>query len=67
MDVTEQLRAWGAAHAEARAAERSAQQAGPADRAGDLQRQAKTLRERADRLHRDIYRSLDRRSRDTTD
>jgi len=67
MDVTEQLRAWGAARAQALAAERSAQQAGPTDRSGDLQRQAKTLRERADRLHRDIYRSLDRPGTNTKD
>ena len=67
MDVTEQLRAWGAAHAQARAAERSAQQAGRTDDSRDLQRKAKALRERADRLHRDIYRNLDRKGRDAPD
>ena len=67
MDVTEQLRAWGAAHAQARAAERTAQQPERAHESRDLQRDAKALRERADRLHRDIYRSLDRKGTDTPD
>lgn len=64
MDLTEQLKTWGAAHAKARAAERTAEQAGPTDDTGDLQRRARSLREEADQLHRDVYRSLDRRERD---
>ncbi|HEX2546428.1 MAG TPA: hypothetical protein VHL79_16220 [Ramlibacter sp.] len=62
MDVTEQLRAWGAAHAQARSAESAALQGNPANESSELQRQAKSLRERADQLHREIYRSLDRRA-----
>jgi hypothetical protein len=65
MDITEQLKAWGAAHAQARAAERAAGEGGPTGQDADAQREARSLRERADRLHRDIYRSLDRRERDT--
>ena len=65
MDVMEQLRAWGAAHARARAAESSAQQAGHAGDSRDLQRQARSLREQADQLHRDIYRNLDRHGPDS--
>ena len=57
MDMTERLRAWGAAHAQAR----SAECAGAADPSPELQREAKALRERADRLHRQIYRGLDRK------
>lgn len=56
MDVTDQLKAWGAAHAQARVAENAARQ----NRSNDLQREARSLRERADRLHREIYDSLDR-------
>lgn len=67
MDVTEKLRAWGAAHAQARAAERSARQAGPADDSRELQHKAKSLREQADRLHRDAYRYLDKRGRQAPD
>jgi hypothetical protein len=62
MDVTEQLRAWGAAHAQARSAECAAQQAPTTAHAPELQRQAKALRERANELHREIYRSLDRKA-----
>jgi len=57
MDMTEQLKAWGAAHAQARNAESAARQG----RSPDLQREARSLRDRADRLHREIYDSLDRR------
>jgi hypothetical protein len=64
MDLTEQLRAWGAAHAQARSAEAAARQAAEADDAHDLQRQAKSLRDRADRLHHEIYHSLGRRDGD---
>jgi uncharacterized protein Yka (UPF0111/DUF47 family) len=67
MELTDDLRAWGAAHAQARAAESRALQAGRTNDASDLQREAKSLREQADRLHRDIYRSLDRRTSDRTD
>jgi hypothetical protein len=62
MDMTEQLRAWGAAHAEARSAECAARQS--AEPSGDLRRQAKSLRDRADRLHREIYHALDRKRGD---
>jgi hypothetical protein len=65
MDITEQLKAWGAAHAQARAAERAAAEGGPTGHDTEVQREARSLRERADRLHHDIYRSLDRRGRDT--
>jgi hypothetical protein len=65
MDITEQLKAWGAAHAQARAAERAAGEGGPTGQDTDVQREARSLRERADRLHRDIYRSLERRERDS--
>ena len=66
MDVTEQLRAWGAAHAQARRAEHAARQDGNAESAAALRRQAKSLRERADRLHREVYLSLGRPGRETT-
>jgi hypothetical protein len=64
MDITEQLKAWGAAHAQARAAEHAAGQGGPTGQDARAQHEARALREHADRLHRDIYRSLDRRSRE---
>ena len=64
MDITEQLKAWGAAHAQARAAERAAGQGGPKGQDAQAQREARSLREHADRLHREIYGSLDRRSRE---
>ena len=59
MDVTERLRAWATAHAQARQAERAAEQGRGTDDAGRLQRDARSLREQADRLHRQIYRELD--------
>ena len=59
IDLTEKLRLWGAAHAQARAAERAAAEL--REEAGDdARRQALSLRERADRLHRDIYGELGR-------
>jgi hypothetical protein len=61
MDTTERLRAWGATHAQARKAETAAQQSNDSDEAGRLWREAETLRQEADRLHRDIYSSLGRR------
>jgi hypothetical protein len=64
MNSTEQLQAWGVAHAEARRAEAAARQGGHAQDADDLQRQAKLLRERADHLHREVYHALGRRSGD---
>jgi len=64
MDLTERLKAWGAAHARARAAECSARDAAREADAPRLQREAKSLREQADRLHHDIYRDLDRSGRD---
>jgi hypothetical protein len=65
MDWTEHLRAWGLAHAEARKAESAAREGGNAVDSGDLRRQAQSLRDRADRLHHEVYRSLDRRGDDT--
>lgn len=58
MDLTDKLRQWGAAHAQARAAEQAAAQRNTNDR--DLARQASRLREEADRLHRSIYGELGR-------
>lgn len=58
MDVMEQLRAWGDAHAQARSAECKAQRSGDGAGTGDLWREAKSLRERADRMHHEIYRRL---------
>jgi len=60
MDHLEQLRRWGAAHGAARDAERQAAQAGAPVRI-QLQQQARLLRERADRLHAEIYGQLGRR------
>jgi hypothetical protein len=65
MDVTDQLRDWGAAHAQARKAENAAEQGGQSDASGELRRQATSLRERADRLHREIYGRLGRRDGET--
>lgn len=61
MDVMDQLRAWGDAHARARNAESTARQSADVARRGELWREAKSLRERADQLHREIYRGLDRK------
>ncbi len=65
MDINEQLRAWGAVHAQARAAESSLQETQGAADSRRLQSEAKALRERADRLHREIYASFDARERKT--
>ena len=62
--MTEQLRAWGAAHARARTAECAARQAPTPAHSPELQREAQALRERANALHREIYRSLDRKGGD---
>lgn len=64
MDITEQLKAWGTAHAQAQAAERAAREGGHMGLDVEAQREARSLRERADRLHRDIYRSLERQGPD---
>lgn len=64
MDVTEQLRTWGEVHARARSAEDTARRSGDGLRSGDLWREAKSLRERADRLHREIYQQFGRRQAD---
>lgn len=54
MDLTEKLRAWGTAHAQARNAEwAAASQPGKG-----LARQAQMLRQQADTLHREIYRQI---------
>jgi hypothetical protein len=60
MDSTQRLQAWGAAHAQARRAERAARDGGHGN-AQDLWREAKSLRAQADRLHREAYESLDGR------
>ena len=57
MDLTEKLSLWGATHAAAQEAARAAQsEDGCAAQA--RQREAQALRERADRLHREIYGEL---------
>ena len=63
MDFTERIRAWGVAHAQARGAESAARQ-DDTEHSEQLRREARSLRERADRLHREIYRSLDRKRDD---
>ena len=57
MDVTEKLSLWGATHAAARVAAREAAQAAGLH-SETRQREAQALRERADRLHREIYTEL---------
>jgi hypothetical protein len=63
MKFTEKLSLWGVAHAAARNAERAAaQQDGePSD---NLHREARILRERANRLHREVYMELGPRGAD---
>jgi hypothetical protein len=57
MELTEKLLLWGTTHAAARDAARAAQtESGPHAQA--RQREAQALRERADRLHREIYGEL---------
>jgi hypothetical protein len=56
MELNEKLTLWGAMHAAAREAALAAT-ANDAD-AEAKRRQAQALRERADRLHREIYREL---------
>ena len=63
MDLTDQLRLWGATHAQARAAETAARERG--DTSADLHREARQLRERADTLHREIYRHIGAKPRST--
>lgn len=54
---THKLSLWGMAHAAARDAERAAaQQGGTA--CDELRHRARLLRERADRLHREVYMEL---------
>lgn len=60
MNMTEQLGAWGNAHAQARRAEHEAQQANDPESSRELRSKALSLREEADRLHREIYRRLER-------
>jgi hypothetical protein len=61
MKLTEKLSLWGATHAAARDAERAAaQQSG--ERCDQLRLEARRLRERADSLHREVYRELGPRS-----
>ena len=60
MNLTEQLRLWGTTHAAARAAERAMAQPRGAE-GPELERQARSLRERANALHREIYSSLGRK------
>ena len=61
MDMHEQLRRWGAVHAQARDAEQAASRSG--NTARELEQQARRLREEADRLHRTIYGELGIRPR----
>ena len=57
MELTEKLLLWGRTHAAARNATRAAEQErGP--RGQERQREARALRESADRLHHEIYREL---------
>jgi hypothetical protein len=51
MNWTDKLAEWGSAHAAARDAERVATQRSD----DEMHKQARELRERADRLHREIY------------
>jgi hypothetical protein len=62
MDMHEQLRRWGAVHAQARDAEQQAASRGGGT-FGELEQQARRLREEADRLHRTIYGELGNRPR----
>lgn len=57
LNPTHKLSLWGEAHAAARDAERAAarQSGQPAD---ELRHRARLLRERADRLHREVYMEL---------
>ncbi len=57
MDLTDRLRQWGAAHAQARSAERAAARHADAP-AEQRSAEARKLRQEADRLHSEIYRSL---------
>jgi hypothetical protein len=66
MDLHEQLRAWGSAHAQARRAELAARHHDRDESASTLRQLAKSLREKADRLHREVYLHLDQRERHTT-
>lgn len=60
MNPLEKLQLWGTAHGAAREAERqAAQQDG--ERRLELQRRAQSLRERADRLHGEVYGELETR------
>lgn len=60
MDMVDKLRQWGVAHAEARHAEHDMAREG-AGAPADLRRRAAQLRERADRLHGEVYGELGRR------
>lgn len=65
MNLTEKLKLWGTAHAEARAAERAAAQ--QRDAGGtQLDHDARRKRDQADRLHGEIYRELGRADRKET-
>lgn len=59
MDITEKLGLWGATRAKARSLEQAARQ--PDARDDALQREATTLRQHADRLHREIYDEMGRK------
>lgn len=62
MDFPDKLRAWGATHTQARALERAAARQ-PGAGGKDLAQEARTLREQADRLHREIYSEIGRRDK----
>ncbi len=63
MKLTDKLSLWGATHAAARDAERQAAQQQDGADSEELRRQARQLRERADRLHREVYSQLGDRPR----
>lgn len=65
MDVMEQLRAWGVAHAEARSAESAARHGDETGACSELRHRAQSLRDRAHRLHRAAYDALGARGRET--
>ncbi|CAA9428479.1 MAG: hypothetical protein AVDCRST_MAG51-2466 [uncultured Ramlibacter sp.] len=61
LNPTEKLALWGAAHAAARDADRAVARQG-GKQSGELRQRAELLRERADRLHREVYTELGSKS-----
>ena len=58
MNVMQKLSLWGAMHAAARDAAKAAEKHDDCSDVEARRREAQVLRERADRLHREIYREL---------